>query len=158
MIWPTDYPADGRWSNKWVDLNLIQACDTSRYSHIQTYTDRYIQIYTDTCTVLLCEFPIHAYINTYKQIHAICTNTDCYIRAYFLLYSCIFSVIFVHICSYCSYVCIFFAAKSLSRTIWARMSTYAHIWTTICTYMHEYIHYTCKIHAKYMHVFRAPYM
>ena len=49
----------------------------------QTYTDRYRQIQTDTCTVLLCEFPIHAYINTYKQIHAICTNTDFYIRAFF---------------------------------------------------------------------------
>jgi hypothetical protein len=87
------------------------------FSHIQIDTDRYRQIHTDTCTVLLCEFPIHANINTHKQIHAICTNTDCYIRAYSLLYSCIFFVIFLHICSYCSYVCIFFAARSLSRTI-----------------------------------------
>ena len=157
-LYEEDYPAGGRWSNKWVDLNRIQACDTSRYSHIQTYTDIYRQIHTDTCTVIRCENPIQAYIYTYKHIHAIWTNTDCYIRAYSLLYSCIFFVIFMHICSYCSYVCIFFAAKSLSRPVWAHMSTYAHIWTPICTYMHEYIQNTCMIHARYRHFFRCRCM
>ena len=100
----------------------------------------------------VCILAVYACICMYDWIYKhIQANTDCYIPSYALLYLYIFCIcmfIFVHIC-------LIFAVKSLSRTIWARMSTDIHIWTTICTYMHEYIHYTCKIHAKYMHVFRA---
>jgi hypothetical protein len=73
MIWPMDYPADGCWSNKWVDLNRIQACDTSRvclevdsiiYRHIQTDTDRYRQIHALPIHAHINTFPIHAHINT----------------------------------------------------------------------------------------------
>jgi hypothetical protein len=94
MIWPTDYPAGGRWSNKWVDLNRIQARDTSRFSHIQTYTDRYRQIHTDTFTVLLCEFPIHAYINEYKQIHAISQHdSPQHVQSLYMpVYVCIYAI------------------------------------------------------------------
>ena len=63
-----------------------------------------------------------------------------------MLYQCIFFVIFVHICAYCSLVCIFFAAKSLSRSIKACMSMYAHIYKKyahICTNIYN-------IHARYM--------
>ncbi len=91
----------------------------------------------------------YAQIQTFIFVHMLC-----YIRAYFVY-------IFVYIRSYmlilltCEHI---FAGKSLSRTLWARMSTYAHICTPICTYMHEYIQYTFKIHARYRHFVRCPCM
>ncbi len=77
------------------------------------------------------------YISIYKQIQTVMfLHMLCYICIYILY-------IYVYIRSYMHN----FAAKSLSRTIWARMSTYIHIWTTICTYicMNTYI-----LQARYM--------
>ena len=150
MIWPTDYPVGGRWSNKEVELNSIKACDTWRYKHIHTYTDMYMHIrtVTSTSTDICWEKWIQTYMNIYElyrqyeQIQTeIFVHMQCYICAYFLLYS----FIYVHIAHLCAY---FLQQNPLVvpyRHVWACMHIYKknmHIYAQIYT---KYMQDTCKI-------------
>ncbi len=81
--------------------------------------------------MLLCEFPIHAFINTYKQIHAISPHDSPQnLRSLYMpVYICMYAI-------YAVYVCII-----------AYIDTYKQIQTVI------FVHMLCYIHAYFVYIF-----
>ena len=86
----------------WTVFKRVIQVDTVIYRHIQIYTDIYIQIHALWFVVKIQYKHIYTHISTYMQYAHIQTvifvHILCYIRAYFLLYSCIYAHI-AHMCA-----------------------------------------------------------
>jgi hypothetical protein len=120
------------WSEPYSSVWYKQSLSRSRFNHLQTYTDRYRQIQTDTCTSNTC---------TYKHISNTCTYKHI-IYACICMYYCIsarFSATCADacICMYFGCICLYMYVCMIEYiSIYKQIQTviFPHVLCYICIY------------------------